>query len=187
VCEEADMPVSLHFGSGGYTPGFEFSSLAAAPAGTESKAPFAVAIALFATNSMWSTVDLLLSGALQRHPDLKLVLSEGGVGWIPYILERTDYTWERHRWYQDIDKTTRPSDLFRKHFWGCFIDDVHGVNNRDVIGVDRMLLEIDFPHSDSNWPNSRKRTAETLATVSDDEAYLITELNARELFRFPRS
>ena len=87
----------------------------------------------------------------------------------------------------DVDKETRPSDLFRKHFWGCFIDDEHGIKNRDVIGVDRMLLEIDFPHSDSMWPNSRKRASETLVDVSDDEARQITELNARELFRFPRS
>jgi hypothetical protein len=112
------------------------------------------------------------------------MLSEGGVGWIPYLLERIDYTWERHRWYQPIDKETRPSDLFRKHMWGCFIDDFHGVENRHAIGVDRMLIEVDYPHSDSNWPNSRKRVAENLANVPDDEAHQIAELNARSLLRF---
>ena len=72
--------------------------------------PFAVAIALFSTNLMWTTVDLLFSGKLQQFPDLKFSLAEGGIGWIPYILERTDYVWERHRYYQKIDFDTRPSE-----------------------------------------------------------------------------
>ena len=90
-------------------------------------APFAVATTLFSTNLMWTTVDLLFSGKLQQFPDLQFSLAEGGIGWVPYILERTDYVWERHRYYQAIDFDTRPSDLFRKHFWGCFIDDEHGL------------------------------------------------------------
>jgi hypothetical protein len=47
-------------------------------------------------------------------------------------------------------------------------------------------LEIDFPHSDSNWPNSRKRAAEVLAEVPDDECSLIVEENARRMLNFPR-
>jgi predicted TIM-barrel fold metal-dependent hydrolase len=150
-------------------------------------APFVVAIAAFATNLMWTTLDLLFSGALQRFPNLQFSLAEGGIGWIPYILERADYTWERHRWYQAIDFDTRPSDLFRQHFWGCFIDDEHGLANRHAIGIDRIMLEIDYPHSDSNWPNSRKRAAEVLADVPDDEVSKIVEDNARRMLRFPRT
>jgi predicted TIM-barrel fold metal-dependent hydrolase len=134
---------------------------------------------------MWTTSDLLFSGVLQRHPKLKIVLAEGGVGWIPYILERCDYTWERHRWYQNIDMDARPSDLFRKHFFGCFIDDVHGMKNRYEIGIDRLTFEVDYPHSDSNWPNTRRRAAELFADIPDDEVHRIVELNVRELFRFP--
>lgn len=49
-----------------------------------------------------------------------------------------------------------------------------------------IMLEIDYPHSDSNWPNSRKRAAEALAGVPDDELEKIVESNARTLLRFPR-
>jgi hypothetical protein len=45
---------------------------------------------------------------------------------------------------------------------------------------------VDYPHSDSNWPNSRKRAAELFADVPDHEVHQIVELNTRELFRFPR-
>lgn len=177
--EAADIPVCLHFGSGGFVPGFSFVKPSA-----DDPAPFAVAIATFSTNLMWSTADLVFSGMLQRHPNLKFLLSEGGIGWIPYLLERLDYTWERHRWYQNISRTDRPSDLFRKHIWGCFIDDVHGVQSRETIGIDRILVEVDYPHSDSNWPNSRKRIAENLIEVDDDDVHRIVELNARELLHF---
>jgi predicted TIM-barrel fold metal-dependent hydrolase len=189
ACEAADLPLCLHFGSSGYVPSF---GTMATPdvtklldVGADATAPFVCAITLFATNLMWTAVDLLFSPVFYRHPKLKIALSEGGIGWIPYIMERADYAWERHRWYQDIDKHTRPSELFRKHFWGCFIDDDFGVRNRDIIGIDRITYEVDYPHSDSNWPNSRKRVAEMLADVPDEDAHKIVELNARELYNFP--
>jgi len=188
VCSDTGMPVSLHFGSGSFMPGFSFAAMK--PVAGEMApidAPFVVPTVLFSSNLMWSTVDLLFSGTLQRFPKLQISLAEGGIGWIPYILERSDFVWDRHRWYQPIDRDTRPSDLFRKHFWGCFIDDEHGVANRYAIGVDRLTIEIDYPHSDSNWPNSRKRAAEVLADVPDDETEMIVETNARRMLNFPRA
>lgn len=185
ACVETGQVVSLHFGSGGFVPGFSFlQTRAEAGKLVAPDAPFAVAITLFSSNLMWSTVDLLFSGVLQKYPTLQFSLAEGGIGWIPYVLERSDYVWERHRYYQNIDFDTRPSDLFRKHFWGCFIDDEFGVASRHAVGVDRIMLEIDFPHSDSNWPNSRKRAAEVLADVPDDECEMIAGLNARRMLRF---
>lgn len=187
VLEDTGMPLSLHFGSGSYVPGFNGSSAAMFPnPEAANEAPFAVNIALFSTNLMWSTVDLLFSGQLQKHPNLKIMLSEGGIGWIPYIAERTDYTWMRHRYYQDIDFDAKPSDLLRKHFWGCYIDDNFGIRNRHEIGIDRVCVEVDYPHSDSQWPNSRKIIAESLLDVPDNEAHMIVELNAREALNMPR-
>jgi predicted TIM-barrel fold metal-dependent hydrolase len=188
VCSDAEMPLSLHFGAGGYVPGFSFAARPLDPGKLVAPdAPFAVAIALFSSNLMWTTVDLLFSGKLQQFPKLQFSLAEGGIGWVPYILERSDYTWDRHKYYQNIDFDTRPSDLFREHFWGCFIDDEHGLINRHQIGIDRIMIEIDFPHSDSHWPNSRKRAAEVLADVPDDEVEKIVETNARRMLRFPRA
>ncbi|MFD6060209.1 amidohydrolase family protein [Rhodococcus wratislaviensis] len=177
VCSDAEIPVSLHFGSGSFVPGFSNAE----------DIPHMVSTVLFANNLQWSTVDLLFSGKLQQFPNLQISLAEGGIGWIPYLLERADFVWERHRWYQKVDQNMYPSELFRKHFWGCFIDDVHGLENRHKIGIDRITLEIDYPHSDSNWPNSRKRASEVLANVPDDEVSMIVETNARTMLRFPRT
>ena len=170
--EVNELPLCLHFGSSSFVPGFDPG------------APYLVAISMFATNLMWTTSDLLFSGVLQRYPGLKIVLAEGSIGWIPYLLERCDYSWERHRWYMDVDKHTRPSDLFRAHFYGCFIDDEHGVRSRHEIGVDNITFEVDYPHSDSNWPLTRKRAAQIFADVPDEEVHKMVELNTRKLFRW---
>ncbi|WP_258081410.1 amidohydrolase family protein [Nocardia nova] len=174
AAQETGLPLCMHFGSSGRPPI------------TSPEAPMAVMISLFGTNSMYATADLLFSPVFYKFPNLKVALSEGGVGWVPYLLERIDQVWEKHRWYQNVNKEVRPSDLFREHIWGCFIDDSEGIVRREAIGVDNILWECDYPHSDSNWPNSREFTGKLLQEVPDDEAHKIVELNARKLFNFPR-
>jgi predicted TIM-barrel fold metal-dependent hydrolase len=175
AAEEAGIPLCMHFGTSGQAPT------------TAPDAPFAVTITLFGCNSMFAAADLMFSPVFHRHPGLKVALAEGGVGWVPYLLERADYVWDRHRYYQNVNQEMKPSDIFRRNIWGCFIDDVHGLRSRDVIGVDRITWECDYPHSDSNWPNSRKRAVEVFAEVPDDEVHRIVEWNSRELFSFPRA
>jgi predicted TIM-barrel fold metal-dependent hydrolase len=173
AAEETDMPVVMHFGSSGRPPQ------------TAPDAPMAVMIAVYGTNSMATTADLLFSPVFHRHPRLKVGLSEGGIGWMPYLLERIDGTWERHKFYQNINQDVRPSDLFRRHIHGCFIDDRFGVEVRHHIGVDNITWECDYPHSDSYWPKSRAYAAEVLAEVPDDEVHRMVELNTRRLYNFP--
>ncbi|HEY9556569.1 MAG TPA: amidohydrolase family protein [Acidimicrobiales bacterium] len=174
AAQDADLPLCLHFGSGGAPE--------VAP-----DANFAVAIALFGMNSQFTTIDLLLSPVFHKFPRLRVALSEGGIGWIPYVLERADYTWERHRWYTGVNTEVRPSELFKDHIFGCFIADKAGVEMRALAGIDNLMFEGDYPHSDSNFPNSRKNLAVVLQDVPDDEARKIAEGNARRVFNFARS
>jgi predicted TIM-barrel fold metal-dependent hydrolase len=171
ACQEADLTICMHFGTGG-------------PPQTAPDAPFAVAITLFGLNSQSATVDLLFSPVFYKFPRLRVALSEGGIGWMPYILERIDYTWERHRWYTGVNTDVRPSDLFHDHVFGCFIADGSGLEARTRIGVENIMWEGDYPHSDSNWPASRKKLEEALIDVPEAEARQIVELNARRVFRF---
>jgi hypothetical protein len=151
------------------------------------EAPLTTFIALFGLNSQMATIDLCNSRMFERFPKLKFALSEGGIGWLPYILERTDYTWERHRYYTGMSDARKPSEIFRDHIYGCFIYDEAGLANIDRIGVDNVMFESDYPHSDSNWPHTRKMLAEALAGVPDDVARRLAEDNARLLYRFPRT
>ncbi|MDP2289233.1 MAG: amidohydrolase family protein [Actinomycetota bacterium] len=177
ACQEANLPLSLHFGSGGFP--------LISDEGRSSN--FTVGISLFGLNSASALAELLLSPVFHKFPGVKMALSEGGVGWMPYMLERIDYVWDRHRWYNDVNREVKPSDLFKDHVYGCFIVDEAGIRNRDLIGVDNIMFESDYPHSDSNWPHTRKLLEATMTDVPDDEAQKITEWNARKLYNFPRS
>jgi predicted TIM-barrel fold metal-dependent hydrolase len=173
AAQDADLPLCLHFGTGGAPD--------VAP-----DANFAVAIALFGMNSQFTAVDLLLSPVFHKFPRLRVALSEGGIGWMPYVLERVDYTWERHRFYTGVNPDVRPSDLFRDHIFGCFIADNAGIEVRHLIGVDNIMFEGDYPHSDSNFPASRQKLTDVLSEVPEAEARQIGEDNARRVFNFPR-
>ncbi len=172
ACEETNLPLSMHIGTS--------SGLMVKPSPESTPS---VGIALCGVNSMSALGDLIYSGVLERHPRLRIALSEGGAGWVPYVLERLDYTWERSR-YEGVACTEAPSEVFRRHFWVCMIVDRYAIANRHWIGIDKLMWEADFPHNDSNWPNSRKMLAEALVDVPDDEAARIAEHNAREFYDF---
>jgi predicted TIM-barrel fold metal-dependent hydrolase len=172
VANDSETPLCMHFGTSSQRP----------PHSPD--APWGVVVTLMGSNSMFAAVELVFSPVFQKFPKLKVALSEGSIGWMPYLLERMDDTWSRHRYYAGIDIPRPPSDVFRAHIRGCFIQDEAGIKLRDVIGVDNIMWEGDYPHSDSLWPHDRKHLEEVLAEVPDDEAHRIVELNARELFHF---
>jgi predicted TIM-barrel fold metal-dependent hydrolase len=168
--QETGLVVSMHIGTSG-------SLVTPSPESTE-----AVPISLCGLNSMSAATDLIFSGVLQRFPGLHFALSEGGAGWMPYLVERMDYTWERTR--LGVDKSIAPSELFARHFWTCFIWDEVAIELRDSIGLDKLMWECDYPHNDSNWPESRTKLAKAMVDVPDDVCRRIAETNARQLYDF---
>jgi predicted TIM-barrel fold metal-dependent hydrolase len=171
VAQEAGIPLSLHFGSSGRV------------AFDDPGAPNVVMQSLLGCNSMAALTDLVYSPLLERFPRLKFVMSESGIGWVPYLIERLDQMWFEHRHYQPISFDRRPSDVYRRHFWMCTIlTEEFGMSVHEAVGTDRILIESDYPHADSRWPHTRQRAAELLATVADDDARQIAELNARTVF-----
>jgi predicted TIM-barrel fold metal-dependent hydrolase len=75
-------------------------------------------------------------------------------------------------------------EQFRDHVFGCFIEDAHGIKNLDAIGVDNVMIETDYPHSSTRFPNSAQLAAEVLAPLSPEDRYKILQGNARRVFRF---
>jgi hypothetical protein len=134
-----------------------------------------------------SMTELLLSPVFHKHTGLKIAYSEGQIGWIPYALQRIDQVWDEYRYFNiepKINAEVRPSELFAKHVWGCFIDDQVGVDLRHQVGINNITWESDYPHADSLWPNSRTTAEKLLANVPTDESKKILETNARVLFNF---
>jgi predicted TIM-barrel fold metal-dependent hydrolase len=168
ACDETSTVVCMHIGSSSKMPS------------TSPDAPAAVGSTLTYMNAAMSMTDYLMSGIFERFPNLKLAYSEGQIGWIPYILERADKVWEENRgWGGVADKVLRPpSEYYRDHIYGCFFDDVHGMKNIDVIGVDNVTFETDYPHSDSTWPHSLKVAMDIFRGVDDETVHKIVRGNA---------
>jgi len=129
--------------------------------------------------------DLLYARCLRRWPSLTFVLSEGGIGWIPYFLDRADYVYEHHHaWTGQDFGDQRPSDVFRRQMVSCFFEDPVGIQLRHRIGVETITWECDYPHSDSTWPQAPERLWRVLEGLPADEIDAITHRNAMRVFRY---
>ena len=170
--EESGIPLCLHIGSSGNVP---------KPSKPSSQATWVV---LTPSNSMSAATDLVFSEVFFKFPGLKVALSEGGVGWVPNWLERCEWVYDRHRFWTKINADIRPTELFQRNIWVCCIDDRFGIEMRQRIGVDKIMWECDYPHSDSLWPKSQDTVKAMLRGVPEDEARLIRSENARRLFNF---
>ena len=115
--------------------------------------------------------------AFSRYKDLKMALSEGGIGWIPYFLERADFTFKHHVWTRVDLGGKLPSEIFREHILTCFIDDKFGMANYQAIGEDNIAYECDYPHSDCTWPQAPEELFKCVAGVPDSVINKVTHEN----------
>jgi predicted TIM-barrel fold metal-dependent hydrolase len=177
ACEETETTVCMHIGSSSRMPT------------TTSDAPFIIGSSLDWLNAMGSMLDYVFSGTLERFPTLKLAYSEGQVGWMPYIMERADKKWAEFHG-EDFGNTLPepPSTYLRGRVFGCVFDDDTGLRNRDVIGMDRICYETDYPHAQATFPNTKKIATEMCerAGLGDDEVYALMRGNAIRAFGLER-
>jgi predicted TIM-barrel fold metal-dependent hydrolase len=154
---------------------------------TAPDAPMDVMITLQPMNICMAAADLLWSRVLKEYPDLRIALSEGGTGWIPYFLDRLDRTYDMHHLWTGQDFGAElPSEVFQRHFLTCFIADPVGLKLRDDIGVENICWEMDYPHSDSSWPHAPDEFHQMCAKygVTDAEMNLISHENAMRWYQF---
>jgi predicted TIM-barrel fold metal-dependent hydrolase len=195
AAQDTGQVVSIHIGSSSTM--YKVSS----------DSPFMANMAMGAIRPAGCMLSWIFSGMFQRFPDIQIALSEGSIGWIPWFLERARQVWETQRFWVakglqfggngiegvhaavhdvDVEKIDVYED-YRRHFYGCLIDDQTGLRMLDVVGEDNVMLEMDYPHSDSTWPHSLKLAHERLAHLSDELQQKILRGNAEKLYNFQAS
>jgi predicted TIM-barrel fold metal-dependent hydrolase len=157
-----------------------------------------------AANQAGTLLDWLFSGIFTKFPNLKMALSEGSIGWIPYFLERAEQVIDKQRFWAsrfDIDMNashergeekgeakfdldTDIRQLFKDHVFGTFIEDHAGLRLLDIIGEDNVMLECDYPHSDSTWPDTIDLANKWLGHLPEDVQHKITIGNACRVYDF---
>ena len=129
--------------------------------------------------------DWAVSGVLDRWPDLRIVLVEAGVGWIPYFLERLDTMVDNHGWasYPEHALAERPSFYWYRNMAATFEQDTTGMRLLDLLGVENLMWATDYPHPDSTWPRSRQVLEEHFRDLPRDDVELIASGNVTRIYK----
>jgi len=196
ACNDTGVVVCMHIGSSSVMPKIS------------ENAPFVANMAWGASRTAGTMLAWLFSGLFTRFPNLKISLAEGNIGWIPYYLERAEYVWERQRYWnqkgqvfemQSADGRAHgrlASDfdydhfdlrqLYLDHVYGCFLDDKAGLKLLEEVGEDNVMVEVDYPHSDTTWPDSMKLMNDRVAAagLTAEQQWKVLRGNAERLFQF---
>lgn len=172
ACEDTETVINLHVGS---------SSETMLPSSDSDKVVMGV---LFPVNGFAAAADWLFAKVPIRFPNLKIVLSEGGIGWVPMLLDRLSYM-GRDDDRRGVFGGMTPIEVIGRTFWFTTFSDERTLSQRNEIGVERIMFETDFPHSDSSWPETQSIVAAQLQGVPRSEADQMTFKNAADLYRHP--
>lgn len=172
AAEATGLPISYHLSGGSNRAVYEM--------GTWREPVFATVSPMQLDEALAETV---FSGVLERHPGIRLVLAEAGLGWLPYIITRMDHEWRKHG---DIvgRLTTPPSELVRRQVWITFEEEKLASVFVPLIGADRVMWACDYPHPDSTFPESRAAIARDLGDLDPADVRRITAENCKELYGF---
>ncbi|GAA3670080.1 amidohydrolase family protein [Nonomuraea antimicrobica] len=174
ACEETGTVVCLHAGDSSWSP-------VPSP-----DTPIEAITTLMSTSAMFACADWLWSGLPLRFPSLRILIVEGGVGWLPMLAERADYALDHPvageaSWEGGL----KPSEVLRRNFFFGTLDD-HALSGvRLAVGLDHVLQESGYPHSDSTWPDTQKSVARNLGTLPPADIARVAYGNAARLFGHP--
>lgn len=171
ACVETDTVISLHVGSSGM-----YSYPQGAPG-------LQLGATMFGQLSLGACSEWLWSGYPKDNPTLKIAMSEGGIGWVPMLIDRLNNIIDRSGY--GLGWAERPADILRRNFWFCTLDDPSTIALREVIGVDHIMLETDYPHGDGTWPHTQDVIEQYWAGIPAPELRKMCSENAAQLYRHP--
>ena len=174
IAHETKIPVHFHT-IGGRSPDYTKMTPKIA------RRAFATHITGFQMHMSYMLIQLMFSGALERYPDLKVVIGEAGLGWIPYVLEHMDLEWEDQ--FKDLDLKMKPSAYWHRQCYATYQTDLVGIKLLQELGEDNVMWGSDYPHPDGIWPDSRDFIKRELGHVSAATRRKVICDNAAKLYR----
>ena len=172
AAEETGIALNVHLGGGCH-------SIKATP-GEWTVAAFAAVSPMQLDEVL---VSIVFSGVLERHPKLKFILGESGLGWIPYVLNRLDMEFVK---YATIVRNwalkTPPRQIFKRQIYATFQEDEVGIKLLSDIGADNVMWASDYPHVDSTFPHSRKAVDEMLHKLDPVTVRKLTRETAAKVY-----
>lgn len=124
--------------------------------------------------AMWQ---LMLGGVFDRHPQLKLMMTEVRADWLPATLDHLDEVYAQHR--ADVPSRRQPSDWWRSNcLAGVSFMHKSEVEMRHEIGVESMSFGRDYPHGEGTWPNTLDYLRDLFAGVPENDVRRILGENA---------
>lgn len=127
--------------------------------------------------------NFMVSGLLDKYPNLKIGLIESGCGWVPFWLEAMEHQLIEFRTAENRGLKMRPKEYFKKHFWVSFWFESYAPKRMlEEIGVDRVMFETDFPHPTSLYPGVQEKLVDVLGGYDYETRKRVLERNAVELY-----
>ena len=174
IAHETKIPLHFHT-IGGRSPDYTKMTPKIA------RRAFATHITGFQMHMSYMLIQLMFSGALERYPDLKVVIGEAGLGWIPYVLEHMDLEWEDQ--FKDLDLKMKPSEYWHRQCYATYQTDLVGIKLLKELGEDNVMWGSDYPHPDGIWPDSRDFIKRELSEVAPATRRKVICDNAAKLYR----
>jgi predicted TIM-barrel fold metal-dependent hydrolase len=184
VLEDLSLPVHLHIGAS--LTAMNFYGNYFWPSQDEYVKPAIGGTMLFINNAR-VVVNTILCGMFDRHPRLKFVSVESGIGWVPFILETTDYEVFENAPKQFAELGKTPSDYFREHWYATYWFERNPRGNLqalfDAVGEDNVLFETDFPHPTCIYPRPLEQVSDKLSLLRESTRRKLLGENAVRLYR----
>ncbi len=174
ISHDTGLPISFHIGGG-------VSTIPIKPDGWAHLA-FSTVVAMQLAEPL---ATMVFCGALEKHPNMRLVMAEAGLGWLPYFVHRMDAsTIKRPGVAKDYQLKAMPSEIFRQQVYITFEEEAHGAAYIGLLGADNFMWASDYPHADSTFPESRASILQSFGDLSEADCRKITADNCRALYNF---
>jgi predicted TIM-barrel fold metal-dependent hydrolase len=120
------------------------------------------------------------AAVFERFPNIRMVMGESGIGWIPYVLDRMDFEYKDQ--YQDLKLKLLPSEYWRRQCKATFQYDRIGTKLIEDMGIETLMWGSDYPHPDGVWPESAKYIDDQFSHLPADVKYAMTCGNAAKFY-----